>query len=173
MELNNRFPFFYIPGRNIQVLPEIFENCQKHKETPAWWNWIINFCWSLIFGMLWSQNINLCSTWQRVWHFSKTAPRISKLMTCYVNIISIHPNLKLNLNPMVGTLWSLPHDARSSSNLWSHTPLTRHCKSQIPSTEQFILKDPNRAIAKALDSKTLSFCQFKSFPSPTCILAGR
>ena len=46
------------------------------------------------------------------------------------------------------------------------TPLTRHCKSQIPSTNQFILKDPNRAIAEALDSKTLSFCQFKSFPSP-------
>ena len=52
------------------------------------------------------------------------------------------------------------------SNGGSHTPLTRHCKSQIPTTNQFILKDPIRAIAEALDSKTLSSCQFKSFPSP-------
>ncbi len=67
----------------------------------------------------------------------------------------MHLNLKLISNPSARTTRTFPHDTCSVSNHWSHTPLTRHCKSQIPSTNQFFQKDPIRAIAEALDSKTL------------------
>ena len=37
-EIEQLISIFDIFDRNEQFLPEIFENGQKHKETPAWWN---------------------------------------------------------------------------------------------------------------------------------------
>ena len=37
-EIEQLISVFDIPGRNVPILPEIFGNNQKHKETPVWWN---------------------------------------------------------------------------------------------------------------------------------------
>ena len=35
-EIEQLISVFDIPGRNVQLLSEIFENNQEHNETPAW-----------------------------------------------------------------------------------------------------------------------------------------